>query len=240
MKPLNLWYHLCHPEIAWDKVELFSEWSHMLNTEYTRCEVRTAQYKTADWSNLILYNLFIQWTLIIQTTDHGNNIKWSFSGSALKVDQKHSILQLPWRLRKIPPPSSNWPSDWLWIWSWYIGLVWHASGDTRHWPLPDIRIKSLWPTSGIRHSEDDSEEAGRWTNTRIFRSAGSSSMFKVPPPPSPHLPPSLPLNVTNCMFWNCWSWNEFKCWFSLVSERPYCLFLLLTSNCIVAFKLNCL
>ena len=126
--------------------------------------------------------------------------------------------------------SSNWPSDWLWIWSWYIGLVWHASGDTRHWPLPDIRIKSLWPTSGIRHSEDDSEEAGRWTNTRIFRSAGSSSMFKVPPPPSPHLPPSLPLNVTNCMFWNCWSWNEFKCWFSLVSEGPYCLLRLITST----------
>ena len=81
--------------------------------------------------------------------------------------------------------SSNWPSDWLWIWSWYIGLVWHASGDTRHWPLPDIRIKSLWPTSGIRHSEDDSEEAGR-------RDAGQTQGQSGLQAHLPHLPPSLP------------------------------------------------
>ena len=133
--------------------------------------------------------------------------------------------------------SSNWPSDWLWIWSWYIGLVWHASGDTRHWPLPDIRIKSLWPTSGIRHSEDDSEEAGR-------RDAGQRQGQSGLQAHLPHLPPSL--NVTYCMFWNCWSWNEFKCWFSLVSEGgegPYCLLCLFSwhqtkSTYIVAFKLE--
>ena len=32
-------------------------------------EVRTTKTKTADCSSLVLYNLFIQWTLIIQTGD---------------------------------------------------------------------------------------------------------------------------------------------------------------------------
>ena len=172
MKPLNLWYHFCHREIGSDKVAQTEYWI------YTRWG--------EEWGleQLILYNLFIQWTLIIQTTDCRNNINWSLSWS----EPFHTLASLPTEKRFLLLSKTDHQTECsMWIWSWYTGLVWHASGDTtrHHWPLPDIRIKSLWPTSGIRHSEDDSEEAGR-------RDAGQTQGQSGLQAHLPHLPPSLP------------------------------------------------
>ena len=70
-------------------------------------EVRTTKNKTADCSNLVLYNLFRQ-TLLdtnysdwrLKTGDYTDNINGSFCWSGSRLDPNNSILWLHWRLRK--------------------------------------------------------------------------------------------------------------------------------------------